>query len=170
MSCSASEGNWFFVIAGLSLLNALLPRIGLPVFFIAALAAPILVSNYAHLVSSSLSMAQADWLSYGALALCIATLAALGWFARKGHAWAFAVGGVLYLADGIVFLRYGDYPSFILHVVVLYFIFRGFLAVLRSRPAVAAPAPSDVEPEPSPAPPAQPRKSAPSRPGSLYPY
>lgn len=165
-SRAASEGNWFFVIAGLSAANTMLGVIGLPIFFVGALAAPLLVGIHAHRIAPNLSIAQADRLTYGSVVACVAILCALGAFARKGHLWAFVLGGLLYLADSIAFLSYHDYLSFAFHLIILCFILSGLVGILRSRPT-----PRRVSADPTPVPAVDPpRDNKPARPGSLYPH
>jgi hypothetical protein len=162
---AASEGNWFFVVAALSVTNVILQHLGIWLVFVGALSAPVIVSSYAYRVSSGLSMAQANRLYYGCIAVCVVILVVLGWFARRGHIWAFVLGVLLYLADGLAILMYRDYPMFLIHLVILYFMLSGLIGLLRSRrpssPAPAAPAPPAPEPAPD---------KKPSRPGSLYPH
>jgi hypothetical protein len=73
-------------------------------------------------------------LDYWAPARSFEELAASGLFigcgllARKGLAWVFVVGMVLYGLDGLLFLLVGDWFGLAFHVFVLFCLFKGLQA------------------------------------------
>lgn len=54
---------------------------------------------------------------------------AAGAFAARGHLWAFWVGAVAYLADGLVFALFADWVPAAFHAYALYCIVQGVIAL-----------------------------------------
>jgi hypothetical protein len=54
-----------------------------------------------------------------------------GYFATRGHLWAFIAGMALFALDGVIFLIARDWLGVGFHVFVLYCLFRGFTACQR---------------------------------------
>jgi len=52
----------------------------------------------------------------------------VGWLALQRHNWAFILGMVLYLFDGLIFLLAGDMIAFGFHAFVLFCLFQGYKA------------------------------------------
>jgi len=57
--------------------------------------------------------------------------AAFGYFARKGSDMAFIVGLFVYIFDAVVLLGYREFFAFGVHLLVMFFIFKGLLASRR---------------------------------------
>jgi len=75
---------------------------------------------------------EADRLAGLAINLGIAgILAAFGFLARRGSDFAFILGMFLYFADAVVLLGYRDIFGFSVHILALFFIFKGLLASRR---------------------------------------
>jgi hypothetical protein len=124
-----SAASWFYWIAGLTLVNAVVSAFG---------------SDWAFMIGSGVSMiisALAGSLSEGASdsimptvllsAVNLALIAGIVWCgrtARRPSVSAFAIGGVLYALDGLLVLFIGDYLGAAFHALALYFIWRGFQA------------------------------------------
>ena len=126
-------GSWFFWVAGLSVVNAMLLLIRAPFGFFFGLG----VSDYAG------RLGLGGYL--GVTIVASAIIALCGLFARGGARWAFLVGMVLYALDALVCLSLKEYLEIAAHAYALYRIFQGFqgaqaLAVLRARQAAMPPA------------------------------
>ena len=65
---------------------------------------------------------------FGVNLLITAGVAALGYFAGKAKLWAFIVGMTLYALDAALLFLAQRWLDAGLHVVVLFFVFRGFQA------------------------------------------
>jgi hypothetical protein len=118
-----SGGSWFYWIAGLSLINSIAAASGSSWRFIVGLGVTQLfdalgagMGNGGKIVALVL-----DLVAAGVFIL-------FGVFANKGHTWAFLTGMVLFALDGAIFLLGGDWLGVAFHVLVLFFLFRGFQA------------------------------------------
>ena len=126
-------GDWFFWIAGFSIINSVLTLFGTAIHFVIGLGTTELVDAGALGIPKSAAIA---------LDIFVAGVYALfGFFARKGARWAFIVGAVFYILDGLLLLLlFRDWLSVAFHVYVLYRLFQGFqaaqqLAALRAQSA-----------------------------------
>ena len=61
-----------------------------------------------------------------------------GVFANKAHTWAFILGMLCFAADTVLVLIFSDWLSVAVHALVLFFLFRGFVACRKLKAAVAA--------------------------------
>ena len=116
--------NWFYWIAGLSLINSIAQLSGSGWRFIVGLGITQIVDYIAHQAGTIGTVA----------ALVIDVFAAsvfvlFGLFARKGQRWAFLVGMVLYGLDGLLLLVGPDFLGLAFHAFALYQIFRGLGAL-----------------------------------------
>jgi hypothetical protein len=76
-----------------------------------------------------------------------------GYLANQRLLWAYMLGMVIFLVDGLISLLFQDWIGVIAHVVVLFFMFRGYQAgreLLDLEKAMAAQAP-EPSPQPEPA-------------------
>ncbi len=122
-----SGANWFYWIAGLSLINTSIFLCGGSVNFVAGLGVTQLIDAIATMYAKL----------YGNTAIILAFIADIafagiflifGLFANKGKGWGFIVGMILYALDGLLFFIVKDYISIGFHVFALYCIFGGFKA------------------------------------------
>lgn len=120
--------NWFYWIAGLSLVNSLIFLFGGNWSFFAGLGVTqILDAIVDQLIAPGQFSAvkiiffTIDVLIAGVFLLC-------GLWANKFHVWAFVLGMILYVLDAILLLILGAYLPAGFHVFVLFMIFRGFSA------------------------------------------
>ncbi len=122
------SGSWFYWVAGLSIINALIMLFsGGGWHFLAGLAFPELVAGIAVGLKAGAVVK--------AIALIFAVIGAgifipFGVFSCKGHVWAFIAGMVLYALDGLIFLAFGDYLSAGFHAFVLWRLSSGLQASL----------------------------------------
>lgn len=130
--------NWFYWIAGLSLVNSAVFLAGGDWSFFAGLAitqvADALVVGIDG--NTDLTIVKAVALIFD---LMIAGVFALfGIFANRGQYWAFIAGIVIYLFDGLLMLWFGVWFSAAFHVFALIMIIRGLIAARTLRNAAAA--------------------------------
>ena len=130
-----SGANWFYWISGLSLINTFLFISGSDWGFIAGLAITMIIDGIAsELPAVGIVIA----LVFDAL--FAGSFIAFGYFAGKGHKWAFITGIVLYGLDtllifalGMMMAQSGEGSdvliSLVFHGLALYFIFNGFRAL-----------------------------------------
>lgn len=147
--------DWFFWIAGLSVLNSILIQSGVEISFIFGLGASVFVD----VVGSSLGTA--GKVVALLLNVCIAMfVVAFGVMGRKGFGWAILVGMGLYALDGLLYLALGDFLAAGFHAFALFGIWGGYSAqreLNALHPAIlqsAAPLPAPEGPTPPVAPPA----------------
>lgn len=58
--------------------------------------------------------------------MAVSFFVTMGYFARKGHVWAFVVGGVFYAIDAVIYLYFQDWLPVAFHGYALFWIFQGF--------------------------------------------
>lgn len=124
---SQSGANWFFWIAGLSLINSVVVLMNGRWSFLAGLG----ITQFIDGLSVALSPRLGGIATVIALLLDLTTAGVIvlfGVMARQRHTWAFAFGLFLYAADGILFLIVQDWFSLAFHGYAAYCIFRGLTA------------------------------------------
>lgn len=128
----AGEGgaNWFFWIAGLSLVNTAMAHGGGDRHFIIGLSVTAIVDAIAQAIGKE--NPQVASLAIGiaiGFSLCVAVVVILfGWLSRKRLLWVFGTGMALYLLDGLAYLALGDFLSAGFHAYALFSMSRGFSA------------------------------------------
>jgi len=115
--------SWFFWIAGLSLINSLAALTGSNWGFVLGLGVTQVIDAIAHQIGGA-GPAVGFALDLVASGLFIGC----GLLARRGLAWVFVVGMVLYGLDGLLFLLVGDWFGLAFHVFVLFCLFKGLQA------------------------------------------
>ena len=122
--------NWFYWIAGLSLVNTAMAHGGGDRHFIIGLSVTAIVDAIAQTIGKE--NPQVALLAMGlaiGFSLCVAIVVILfGWLSRKRLLWVFAIGMGLYLLDGLAYLGLGDYLSAGFHAFALFSMSRGFSA------------------------------------------
>ncbi|MGV8083630.1 MAG: hypothetical protein AB2L09_08390 [Coriobacteriia bacterium] len=117
-----SGAHWFWWIAGLSALNSISWWLQMNWTFFVGLGITQFIDG--------IGWALGSWAVYVALALDLLVLVGfivIGQLAPKYRS-AFIIGLVLYFLDAILVLRYQDYGAAAFHVLVIFFIYRGFAA------------------------------------------
>ena len=107
----ARSANWFYWIAGLSLVNAFAAK-----------------SNYEFVLGSGAVQVAAAFGTTAQIvidACVIGGFAILGFLAARRHTWAFVLGMILYALDGVLFLVAQDWIAAAFHGFVLYVLFLG---------------------------------------------
>jgi hypothetical protein len=115
-----SGANWFFWIAGLSLVNVAILLFGAGWSFIIGL-------GITEVALAFLSTPVALVVSAGVLSLFVF----FGVLARRGLAWAFIIGMILYALDGVLFVLIEDWLSIGFHLFALWGLFGGLRAQMQ---------------------------------------
>jgi hypothetical protein len=108
------SANWFYWIAGLSLINAFAIK-----------------SNFEFMFGSGAVQVAPAFGQTAAIVtdvIVVGGFAVFGYLATHRHTWALAIGMLLYLADGALYVFGGDYLPALFHAYVLYVLFGGLQA------------------------------------------
>lgn len=118
-----SGASWFYWIAGFSIVNSIMAAANQPGGWALGLGVTTFTDAAApHLGGAGKSVAFA----FGLVAAGLMVL--FGFFAGKGHAWAFIVGMVLLGLDTVLTGVFRMWISLAIHVFALFCIFAGFKA------------------------------------------
>ena len=123
-----SGANWFYWIAGLSLVNSLIFFFGGNWSFFAGLGITQILDAIVDQVSGHGEFSVIKIIVLAVDLIIAAIFVLCGLWAGKLQIWAFIVGMVLYFLDGILLLLLGAYFPAGFHVFALYMIFRGLSA------------------------------------------
>jgi hypothetical protein len=146
-----SGANWFYWIAGLTLITSIIGLMGVGWRFFLSLGTTQLIDAIAAVTSESLGNAT----KVIAIVLDIfitAMFAAFGVLANKKQLWAYIVGMAVFLMDGLVSLAIFDWIGIIVHGIVLVVMFRGYQAGRELVAIENAMAQAAVQAPPAPAP------------------
>ncbi len=119
--------DWFFWVAGLSIVNSLILLSGRNWSFIIGLGMTQFIDAIALMVAEEIGHIGKI---IGAIldAFAAGIFVVFGIFARKRYQWSFIVGMILYALDGLLFLLVQDMLSLGFHIFVLYGVYRGLAA------------------------------------------
>lgn len=134
--------NWFFWIAGLSVVNTVFFLTDMDIMMVVGLGSSLFASAFAVGLGRAVFGAGSPIPQMaGVLAALLVSgiMAAFGFFARQRKQWAFIVGAALYLLDGVLLLLLGDWFAALFHVLALAGIYKGYTALRSSGTAPAAP-------------------------------
>jgi len=123
-----SSASWFYWIAALSVINWIASAFNIGYSFVIGLGATQLIDGITDSLIAEMGTGSAMILSVIALlgTLSVAGIYALfGYFGSKRASWAFVVGSILYVLDGLLFLWLGDYLALIFHAWALFLLLRG---------------------------------------------
>ena len=127
-----SGARWFFWIAGLSLLNSIVFRMEGQVNFLFGLGVTQIVDGVTRVVIEEGLFKNANMIS-GLSMMVILLLSGLfvvfGLLTRKKKKWAFFVGTILYVIDGLILVLVQDYISAAFHGYILFSLVRGWKAI-----------------------------------------
>ena len=115
-------GGWFYWVAGISFINAVITLAGLHWRFIVGLGTTQVATGLA--VRAGRGWAAAILLDL----LLIGGFAVLGYLALQKRLWAFAVGIAVYALDGLIFLAARNWIGLGFHVFVLVMVCKGLQA------------------------------------------
>jgi len=133
--------NWFYWIAGLSIVNSVISLLQGGVGFIFGLG----VTQVVDAIGAAIVQEQGDdtglirIIALGASVFVAGFFVLFGWLANQGMGWAFLLGMFLYALDGLLFLWVQDWLSLGFHVFALYCMVSG-LTALRKLKLIVPPA------------------------------
>ena len=125
--------SWFFWIAGLSLINSIMLLTKTDMRFVVGLG----LTDMATYLSKDLALT-GKIISLAVTAAIAGLFLFFGVAARARKKWAFNTGMVIYGADAMLLVPGHDYLSIAFHVLALFFLVRGFIALklmLKGSPA-----------------------------------
>ena len=144
--------NWFYWVAGLSLVNSAVILGGGSIFFVIGLGVTLMADSLAAAISRH--HPEAVWIVKGvALAFDVfvaAVLVGFGWLSARRYLALFGVGMALYLVDGLIFLLFQDWLSVAFHGYALFWMWSGFQAFRKLRVLELTQEPEDGSAEPVP--------------------
>ena len=122
-----SGANWFYWIAGLTIITSVITLMGGGWRFFLSLGTTQLIDGIAR--GASVSLGDATKVIAFVLDIFItAAFVAFGALAHKKHLWAYVVGMVVFLLDALLSLVFSDWLGFLVHAFVLFVMFRGYQA------------------------------------------
>lgn len=122
-----SGANWFYWIAGLTIITSVIGLLGGGWRFFLSLGTTQLIDAIANAASQGLGNAT-KVIAFVLDIFITAAFAASGALAHKKHLWAYVAGMVVFLLDGLVSLVFLDWIGIIVHGFVLFVMFRGYQA------------------------------------------
>ena len=137
----AKNGSgWFFWIAALSLINSVILHNGGQMFFVVGLGITAVADQMALLFIQENPGLESviHWGAIGFAAVVALIVAGFGWLARKGWLSIYAIGMLLYLLDGLLFMLFNDWMSAGFHAFALFWMWNGFAASRKLRAAETA--------------------------------
>ena len=122
-----SGANWFYWIAGLTIITSLIAFFGGGIRFLISLGLTQFIDALAAGLATQLGSAvQVVGLVLDLIVTGVFVL--FGYLANKKMLWAYIAGMVVFLFDGLLSLAFADWIGVIAHAVVLFWMFRGFQA------------------------------------------
>jgi hypothetical protein len=132
LSRAKNGANWFFWIAGFSLLNTIIYAAGSTIAFIIGLGATQFVDGFIGALIDEIGPNSTTVLTLFAFAINIGIAGIFivaGLLGRKNYRWAMIVGMVLYVLDAIIFIWAGDPLSVVFHALALWGLWTGLKAM-----------------------------------------
>lgn len=122
-----NAARWFFLIAGISLLNVLGLFFNFPSGLVAGLGANFYIYGFMETFLPQLGVASSliPAITFGINLVVVGIFTAIGWLAYRRHLWAYTLGMVLYGLDTLIYIRVWSWTAIILHVIALFFLFTG---------------------------------------------
>jgi hypothetical protein len=123
-----SSASWFYWIAALSMINWISSALQIGYGFIIGLGITQFIDGFALALKED---ATSDFsmiitiISFAATLVISGLFAGFGYFGSKRAIWAFWVGIVLYILDGLLFILVKDWLPLIFHGLALFYLFRG---------------------------------------------
>ena len=123
-----SGANWFYWIAGLTIVTSIIAFAGGGIRFLISLGITQLIDGVAEVISTEGGGPAAKVVALVVSLLISAVFIIFGYLANQKMLWAYIAGMVLFVLDGVLSLMVQDWIGVVAHVVVLFFLFRGFQA------------------------------------------
>lgn len=122
-----SGANWFYWIAGLTIVTSLITFGGGSWRFLISLGSTQIIDGIAQALATELGGA-AKVVGLVLDLIVTGLFVMFGWLANQKHLWAYIAGIVAFALDGLLSLLFGDWIGVAAHAFVLFFLFRGFQA------------------------------------------
>jgi hypothetical protein len=135
------RGNWFYWIAGLSVINTIMAISNTSYNFVVGLGATQFIDAVAAVTIKDIGSESAAMVRLVNIGLDLAIIGLfifLGIKATRARAWAFITGIVLYTLDTLLFLLNQDWFAIAFHVFVLVMLFIGLQHVNKLKKLDAA--------------------------------
>jgi hypothetical protein len=133
---AASAANWFYWIAGLSLVNAIVGAMGSSWAFAIGLGISEISAGIANRMQASAgSSPAAIALLYAISFAAAAFFAVCGRFAHRPSVMAFGIGMTVFALDTAIFLMAGDWIGVAFHALALFILWGGMSAARRLKAA-----------------------------------
>ncbi len=125
-----SGASWFFWIAALSLVNSAILLGGGDRHFVVGLGVTLITDSFASIVAEENPeiAGVTKGIAFGFDLFVAIVVCVFGWLSRRGILPIFAIGMVLYLLDGLIYVLVGDWMSVGFHAFVLFCMWSGFTA------------------------------------------
>lgn len=120
-----SGASWFVWIAALSIINSLVAAFGSQWGFALGLSGCYLVSAVGEAFGQT-----GTWVAFSLNLMASGLFFYFGYAGWKGRFWPYIVGMFLYAGDTLLPLLGLDWISLVIHVVALFFLFKGFRVLL----------------------------------------
>ena len=120
--------NWFYWIAGLSVVNTLVIMFGGEISFIVGLGITQIVDAIAWELKNAEGI-NLDYIFFVVSLFISGVFVIFGYFSRKRMIGVYVTGMILYALDGLIFFLVADWLSIGFHVFVLYSLFGGLKAL-----------------------------------------
>lgn len=141
-----SGANWFFWIAGLTLINTVIALAGADFSFAVGLGITQIFDAVAAAIAVESGTPALTFVAVALDLITIAVFVGFGFLGRARHSWAFIVGIVLFGLDTIFFLLAFAVLGIVIHGLAIFYLFRGLTAAreLNSMPKPLPPQPGQV--------------------------
>ena len=120
--------NWFYWIAGLSLVNSAIFAFGGQVSFILGLSYTQVIDVFSDAIVAGGGPAFFRWLAIAFDIGIVLFFALVGYYANKAFKTAFLIGIAVYGVDALLWLLFGGWLEIAFHVYALIWIVKGFMA------------------------------------------
>ena len=126
-----SGANWFYWIAGMSIINSIAYRLGLEITFLIGLTGTAFVEGIGIGISQQLPESANLIMAVALVAeiLVASIFVLIGALARKGLRWAFILGLVFYVLDAVIWLAFREWLPAAFHLLGLFGILSGLRAL-----------------------------------------
>jgi hypothetical protein len=121
--------DWFFWIAGFSLINSIAFRMGASISFVVGLGATQMIDGVFQELTREFGGNLFLILGFVMNLAVAAIFVAAGFLGRKRHRWAVIFGLLLYGFDTLILLAFQVWWGALFHVYALYFLVRGLIAL-----------------------------------------
>ena len=123
-----SGANWFYWIAGLSLITSIITFSGGSWRFLISLGTTQVIDGIAAALAAELGGSAPQFIALVLDVVLTAIFILFGVMANKKLLWAYILGMAAFVVDGLVSLLIQDFVGVIAHVVILIFMVPGFMA------------------------------------------